>query len=78
MSIYHALADTEDHLNVGLVRTSLEVAMAVTVTAVGALRVAVVKRLTARRLERLSDHMLRDFGFERDWDGTIRALRDAD
>ena len=78
MSIYHASADTADHINFAPVRAALEATAAAIATAAGTLRAAMVNRWTARRIERLSDHMLRDFGFERDWDGTIRAVRDAD
>jgi uncharacterized protein YjiS (DUF1127 family) len=28
-------------------------------------------RLATRRFERFSNHLLRDIGFERDWDGSI-------
>ena len=39
---------------------------------------AIERRFMQRRLTRLSDHMLNDLGFERDWDGSIRSLRDVD
>jgi hypothetical protein len=76
VSIYHAPADTA--VRIAPVRASVEATTAAIATATGTLRAAIVNRWTARRIERLSDHMLRDFGFERDWDGTIRAVRDAD
>ena len=78
MSIHHAYADTDDQINFAPVRAALQRRTAPIATAAGTLRAAMVNRWTARRIERLSDHMLRDFGFERDWDGTIRAVRDAD
>ena len=43
-----------------------------------AFRSAAMQWWTRRRIARLSDRMLRDFGFERDWDGSIRSLRDLD
>jgi len=42
------------------------------------IRTGILQRWTHRHLTRLSDHMLQDFGFEREWDGTIHARRDAD
>ena len=78
MSIHHASADAVDQMSFAPVRATLEATTATIATATGTLRAAIVNRWTARRIERLSDHMLRDFGFERDWDGTIRAVRDAD
>jgi hypothetical protein len=78
VSIHHASADTSDQMKFVQVRALLEATTAAIANSVGTLRAAIVNRWTARRIERLSDHMLRDFGFERDWDGTIRAARDAD
>lgn len=78
MSLYHASADTAGQTNIAPVRAALEATTAAIASATVTLRTAIVNRWTARRIERLSDHMLRDFGFERDWDGTIRAVRDAD
>jgi len=78
VSIYHASADTADHLDLGQVRACFEAALVVLTTSAGSLRAAIVNRWTARHLERRSDHMLRDLGFERDWDGTIRRLPDAE
>jgi len=50
----------------------------VALSAVASVLGGMQRRLTEQRFARLSDHMLRDFGYERDWDGTIRSLRDAD
>ena len=81
MSNVHAYADSADHLAPAPLSAPIDVfrtlGNAIETTA-AALRTAVLHRWTQRRLTRLSDHMLRDFGFERDWDGTIRSLRDAD
>ena len=81
MSNYHAYADTNGHLTTAPLRASLDAIAAIkgaAHTAAGSVRAALVRRWTRHHIARLSDHMLRDFGFERDWDGTIRSLRDAD
>ena len=39
---------------------------------------AIEQRSTQQRLAGFSDHMLRDFGFERDWDGSVLSLHHAD
>lgn len=81
MSNPHAAAGASDHQSPLAFSTAIEMA-----AAVRAIIWAVAMRIFAsieqhwmqRRLIRLSDHVLRDFGFERDWDGSIRSLRDAD
>jgi hypothetical protein len=81
VSNYHATADFGDTVTATSLRPLLGAlrALNAAVGAIGAaLRAAIVRRGTQRRLAKLSDHMLRDFGFERDWDGSIRSLRDAD
>ena len=81
MSNYHACAETHGHLTMAPLRASLDAIAALrgaVHTAAGSVRAALVRRWTRHHIARLSDHMLRDFGFERDWDGTIRSLRDAD
>jgi len=40
------------------------------------IQAAIDRRQTQRFIARLPDHLLQDFGYERDWDGTIRSLRD--
>ena len=81
MSNYHATAHFGDTVTATSLRPALG-ALRVLNAAVGAigaaLHAAIIRRWTQRRLAKLSDHMLRDFGFERDWDGSIRSLRDAD
>jgi hypothetical protein len=80
VSNYHAYADEADHFAAASIRAPIDVLRTLgkaVATSTAALRTAVLRRWTQRRLTRLSDHMLRDFGFERDWDGTIRSIRDA-
>ena len=81
MSNYHATADFGDTVTATSLRPVLGALRALNAVgrAIGAaLQSVIVRRWTQRRLAKLSDHMLRDFGFERDWDGSIRSLRDAD
>ena len=77
MSNYHATADFDDHFYSAPRPAGLRVLRTLNAwsqAAFTALQAAIVRQ----RLARLSDHMLRDFGFERDWDGSIRSLRDAE
>ncbi|WP_338811460.1 hypothetical protein V2V90_24390 (plasmid) [Agrobacterium leguminum] len=37
------------------------------------MRLCLRQRMASRRIERFSDHRLRDIGFERDWDGSMIA-----
>jgi hypothetical protein len=79
VSIYHT-TDTHVVLSSAPLQSTLDAfgaVVAASAAAVLAVRAAHLHRRTLRRLTRLSDHMLRDFGFERDWDGTILPLRDA-
>jgi hypothetical protein len=81
VSSYHATADVGDTVTPTSLRPVLGApgALNAAIRALGvALHAAIVRRWTEHRLAKLSDHMLRDFGFERDWDGSIRSLRDAD
>ena len=80
MSIYHPTDTHADVLSAPFraTRDAVDTVMATMATVLTALRAALLRHWTQRHLARLSDHMLRDFGFERDWDGTIRPLRDAD
>lgn len=81
MSNIHATADARDHQTPAFLTTAVEVAAALQVTTrdlVMRIFAAIEQRSTQRRLVGLSDHLLRDFGFERDWDGSIRSLRDVD
>ncbi|GGF33861.1 hypothetical protein GCM10011321_26260 [Youhaiella tibetensis] len=80
MSIHH-IPDTRTDVLAAPHRATVEADGAVRTAIfaiVGIVRSVIVNRWTERRLTHLSDHMLRDFGFEREWDGTIRPLRDAD
>lgn len=79
MSNFHATADVRDHQIPSAFGTAVEVAatLRATIRAFAMLMmVAIQQRFMERRLTRLSDHMLRDLGYERDWDGSIRSLRD--
>lgn len=76
MSNLHAYADDHVALNLvpsfgglGRVRT-LVIALA------SSIQTAIERRQTQRFISRLPDRLLQDFGYERDWDGTIRSLRD--
>jgi uncharacterized protein YjiS (DUF1127 family) len=80
VSNIHATADVRDHQASAFLATAVEVAatLQVTIRAFVVRQVAALEqRFTQRQLARFSDHMLRDFGFERDWDGSIRSLRDV-
>ena len=79
MSNYHATADVSDALAPALPTPGAVFAVLARPvrTAFGGLRAAIEQRLALQRISRMSDHMLADFGFERDWDGTIRSRRDA-
>lgn len=81
MSNIHATADARDHQMSSALGTAIEVAATLRATIhafVMRIVAAIEQRVTQRRLASRSDHMLRDFGFERDWDGSIRSLRDLD
>lgn len=80
MSISHT--GTETHLDplsspIQASVSALIAARTALFAAARTVRTIIVHRWTQRRLARLSDHLLRDFGFEREWDGTIRSLHDA-
>ncbi|MBN9071632.1 MAG: hypothetical protein J0H34_08505 [Rhizobiales bacterium] len=81
MSIHHTTIDTRADLLAAPVRASaaaVRTGQTAIVTLVGVVHTALLRRWTHRRFARLSDHMLSDFGFERDRDGAIRTLRDVD
>jgi hypothetical protein len=81
VSNYHAYADAHHDLTAAPLRVALNaivILQRAVLTAAGSVRNALVRRWTRHHIARLSDHMLRDFGFERDWDGSIRSIRDAD
>lgn len=77
MSNYHAYADdcqaptlsgwqaASDLAN--LARTGLRAAIA-------PLRNAMLRRATEQRVADFPDHLLRDLGYERDWDGSIHPV----
>lgn len=81
MSNIHAIAEASDHQTPAFITASVE-AIAIVCATIRTLVLRIVasieQRFLRRRLTRLSDHMLRDLGFERDWDGSIRSLRDVD
>lgn len=77
MSNYHAFAD-ECH---AATPTGSEVLAEImgalrraTVAAVLPLRRALQRRATAERVRGLPPHLLADFGYERDWDGSVHPL----
>jgi len=81
VSNIHATADARAHQISAFFTTAIDVAATVEGTIQGlAMRIvaAIEQRILRRRLTRLPDHMLLDLGFERDWDGAIRSLRDLD
>ena len=81
MSNIHATADASVHQVSSALTTVVDVTATLQATVrTVAMRIvaAIEQRFMQRRLTRLSNHMLRDLGFERDWDGTIRPLREAD
>lgn len=81
MSIYHTTDGTHPAPASAPLRATLEAcrtAVSASSAIINAVRASFVRRWTLRRLTRFSDHMLRDFGFERDWDGNILRLRDGD
>ena len=77
MSNLHAYAD--DHVTLNLVPSFGGIARVRTLLAALAvsIRTAIERRQTQRFIASLPDHLLQDFGYERDWDATIRSLRDA-
>jgi hypothetical protein len=76
VSNYHAYADTCDDLAPASLRPRVDALRHAIATAATRLVAIIEHRLARQRIARLSDHMLRDSGFERDWDGTVRPLRD--
>ena len=77
VSNIHAYADDTVDLNARTVGTTLGALRKAVLTAVGFVGAAIERRQTERFIARLPDHLLHDFGYERDWDGTIRSMRDA-
>lgn len=75
VSNIHATADTSSHQSPAFT-TAVESLRATIQTLALRIIASIEQRFLRRRLTRLSDHMLRDLGFERDWDGSIRSLRD--
>lgn len=76
MSNLHAYADAPVSLNLVPSFGGIRRLRALIVALAASIRAAVVRRQTKRFIARLPDHLLQDFGYERDWDGTIRSLRD--
>lgn len=79
MSNFHATAYASDHQIQSAFGTAVEAAatLRATIRAFAMLMIAAMQqRVMEWRLTRLSDHMLRDLGYEHDWDGSIRSLRD--
>ena len=81
MSNIHATADTSGHQISSTLGTVAETTATLRATIRNfATRVvaAIEQRSTQQRLAGFSDHMLRDFGFERDWDGSVLSLHHVD
>ena len=76
MSNHHAYAD--DHATINLVPAfgGIGRVRGLIVALASSIQAAIERRQTQRFIARLPDHLLQDFGYERDWDGTIRSLRD--
>lgn len=76
MSNIHAYADPHAALNVAPASDAIGRVRTVMIALTSSIHSAVERRQTERFVARLPDHLLRDFGYERDWDGTVRTLRD--
>lgn len=76
MSNLHAYADHAATLDVVPAFDAIGRVRTVVMAFASAIHSAVERRQTERFVARLPDHLLRDFGYERDWDGTVRTLRD--
>lgn len=76
MSNLHAYAD--DHVTLNLVPSfgGIGRVRALITALATSIQTAIRRRQTQRFIARLPDHLLQDFGYERDWDGTILPLRD--
>ena len=76
MSTLHAYAD--DHVTLNLVPSlgGIGRVRALITALATSIQTAIRRRQTQRFIARLPDHLLQDFGYERDWDGTILRLRD--
>jgi hypothetical protein len=76
MSNLHAYADdfvAPNAVTAGGIVAAIGTAATAAVASVWAV---VERRRALRHIARLPDHLLRDFGYERDWDGTVRPLGD--
>lgn len=76
VSNLHAYAD--EHVTLNLVPSfgALGRVRALIAALAASIPAAIERRQAQRFIARLPDHLLQDFGYERDWDGTIRSLRD--
>ena len=77
MSNIHAYADNHIALNLAPVFDGIGRVRTLMVGFASSIQAAIQRRQTQRYIATLPDHLLQDFGYERDWDGTIRSLRDA-
>ena len=78
MSNLHAYVGASDELIAPSPFGAISALQRLGLVAIASLRVTIEDHWAQRRIARFSSHTLRDIGFERDWDGTIRSLRDAD
>jgi hypothetical protein len=77
VSNLHAYADYHVTLNLVPSFGGIGRARALIAALAASIRTAIERRQTQRFIASLPDHLLQDFGYERDWDGTIRSLRDV-
>ena len=75
MSNLHAYADDHATLTIAPSFGGIGRVRALITVLVSSIPAAIARRQTERFFARLPNHLLQDFGYERDWDGTIRSLR---
>ena len=76
VSNIHTYSDDNVDFNAP-VATALVALRHAAMTALTFATAVIERRKTERFIARLPDHLLHDFGYERDWDGTVRSMRDA-
>ncbi|OEO32953.1 hypothetical protein VW23_009070 [Devosia insulae DS-56] len=77
MSNYHAYADDCQAATVSGWQAAADLAAALRSgfrTAIAPLHNAMLRRATEQRVADFPDHLLRDLGYERDWDGAIHPV----
>jgi len=76
MSNIHACADEHAALNLAPSFDGMGRVRRLIMALAPSIQAAIARWQTERFIARLPDHLLQDFGYERDWDDTIRSLRD--